>query len=271
MELVDTLLKAENRIRNRVESLFGDSAVQTPLEVRREILEQVEARIATDRGGKVFPFAGIRIHLQPRDRALHDVFKAAFLMDRSMQEDIQEVLRASRARFSRRLQFDLKLEESISAEGAEESGPPFSIEFLSSEDLSGPERPRATLAVLKGITEQNSYPIAKDRLLIGRLGELMDCEGQMVRRNDIVFLDNGDEINSTVGRSHASIYFDRNVSGYRIVDDVSRYGTRILREGRVIEVPSGNPRGTRLKQGDEIYVGRGCMRFEVLGSADSAE
>ena len=36
----------------------------------------------------------------------------------------------------------------------------------------------------------------------------------------------------------------------------------IFRDGRQIEVPAGNRRGERLRPGDEIYLGRACLRFE---------
>jgi hypothetical protein len=83
-----------------------------------------------------------------------------------------------------------------------------------------------------------------------------------VRRNDIVFEEGGDDANATVSRAHAHIRFDRAARQFRICDDESEYGTRIFREGRSIEVPAGNRRGERLCAGDEIYVGRACLRFE---------
>ena len=42
----------------------------------------------------------------------------------------------------------------------------------------------------------------------------------------------------------------------------SEFGTRVFRDGRPIEVPAGNRRGERLRPGDEIYLGRACLRFE---------
>jgi hypothetical protein len=36
----------------------------------------------------------------------------------------------------------------------------------------------------------------------------------------------------------------------------------VLRDGRAIEVPAGNRRGERLRAGDEIFLGRACLRFE---------
>ena len=49
---------------------------------------------------------------------------------------------------------------------------------------------------------------------------------------------------------------------YRVCDDESEFGTRVFRDGRSIEVPSGNRRGEKLRAGDEIYLGRACLRFD---------
>jgi hypothetical protein len=52
---------------------------------------------------------------------------------------------------------------------------------------------------------------------------------------------------------------------HRLSDDASEFGTRIFRGGRPLDVPTGNRRGEKLKPGDEIYLGRACLRFERLG------
>ena len=96
--------------------------------------------------------------------------------------------------------------------------------------------------------------------VIGRLVELTDDEQRVVRRNDIVFEEGADEANGTVSRKHAHIKLE--AGAYRICDDGSEYGTRIFRQGRTIEVPEGNRRGERLRPGDEIYLGRACVRFD---------
>jgi len=115
------------------------------------------------------------------------------------------------------------------------------------------------LVVVKGKTAELGYKLDRPRTNIGRMAELTDSEHRVVRRNDIVF-DEGDEANATVSRKHAHV---RNEGGeYRIIDDESEFGTRIFREGRSIEVPAGNRRGEKLKPGDEIYLGRACLRFE---------
>jgi pSer/pThr/pTyr-binding forkhead associated (FHA) protein len=84
----------------------------------------------------------------------------------------------------------------------------------------------------------------------------------VIRRNDVVFEEGADEVNATVSRGHAHIRRDPAAAGYRICDDASEYGTRIFRGGRSIDVPPG-ARGERLRPGDEIYLGRACLRFEL--------
>ena len=79
------------------------------------------------------------------------------------------------------------------------------------------------------------------------------------------FADNGDEINSTVGRAHATVFFDEEKGDYRIADEASRYGTRIFRENRSIEVPPGKSSGVKLRPGDEIYLGRASLTFRLSG------
>jgi hypothetical protein len=78
----------------------------------------------------------------------------------------------------------------------------------------------------------------------------------------VVFEEGADEANATVSRAHAHIRFERESGEYRICDDESEYGTRIFRDGKSIEIPAGNRRGERLRAGDEIYLGRACLRFE---------
>jgi hypothetical protein len=263
MGILDRLLKTEQKIRRRIERSFGDGSAQTPLEVRREILEQVESRIMPDRGGKIFPFGGVVVRLRPRDPAMREIFQAAFVDDGSLENETRELLRSSGVRIPDRFHVAVQFDQPA-PEPPDGSLSTFALEFVSADNISERPRPAARLLILKGAAEQPSYSMTKDRILIGRVSELLDREGQMARRNDIVFLDNGDEINSTVGRAHATVYFSRDKQEFRITDEVSRYGTRIFREGRSIEVPGGNPRGIRLRSGDEIYLGRACLRFEEV-------
>jgi pSer/pThr/pTyr-binding forkhead associated (FHA) protein len=114
--------------------------------------------------------------------------------------------------------------------------------------------------VIRGKAQHDEYALDRPRTNIGRLAELSDAEQRVVRRNDVVFEEGADDANATVSRKHAHIRLD--AGEYRICDESSEFGTRIFRDGRSIEVPSGNRRGEKLRPGDEIYLGRACLRFE---------
>jgi len=263
MKLWDKIWKAEQNIRKRVENAFGREISQTPLEVRADILEQVESRIAIDKGGKLFSFDRLEVHLHPATLAQCDVFDMAFLANDSLKSDIRSKLREAQAPQGENLEILVELHKPAGPD--QEGNPPgelLRLNFIKQDQSRLREIPESCLEIIKGSVEQATCRLKKERILIGRLSEVTDLEGRMVRKNDVVFLDNGDDINSTVGRIHARIWFDHEKQEFRIMDEASRYGTRIAREGRSIEVPGGNSRGVRLKSGDEIYFGQACMRFE---------
>jgi hypothetical protein len=261
MKFWDRILQTEQTIRKRVEDAFGKETARTPLEIRREILEQVESRIGIDKGRKLFLFEKLEIHIHPPTEALRDVFELAFLKDNSLELDIRQKLREIKQ--TGNLEIAVQVHEPADRNQAEVPPADFlQLNFVKMDPSRPREVPESCLQIIKGSVEQVLYRMRKERILIGRLSEVTDQEGHMVRKNDVVFLDNGDDINSTVGRIHARIWFDSEKQGFRIMDEASRYGTRIVREGRSIEVPAGNPRGIRLKSDDEIYFGQACMRFE---------
>jgi hypothetical protein len=263
MGFLDRLLRAERKIQGRIDLAFGKGAAQTPLEIRREMLEEVESHIVSRKGKRTFPFTRVAVRLYAPQEDMRDIFRAVFLEEDSLAEDIRELLREAGCATPGPVAIDVDFHDP-----GDETAPDrrYRLEF------SNPERvvpaqprplPRASVTVVKGAAEEASYQLSKERVRIGRLAELLDRDGQMMRRNDIVFLDNGDEVNSTVGRAHATLLFDREKGEFRIIDEMSRYGTRIFREGRSIEVAGGNPRGVRLRNGDEIYVGQACIRFKT--------
>ena len=261
----------ERAFRKWTERAFGPAQSDELLLVHRAILEQIEGKIQTiQRGQRLFPYNYLRVRLvspEPERRAL---FQAAFAQDRRLENDIRESLQGAGCA--------LPAGFAVDVETAEEGPKGFEIAYSIREVPAGPT-PAATpasepapapapeflpgrLVVVRGKAVEGSYAIGKPRTNIGRMQELTDSQQRVVRRNDIVFEEGGDDANATVSRAHAHIRFDRAARQYRICDDESEYGTRIFREGRSIEVPAGNRRGERLCAGDEIYVGRACLRFE---------
>ena len=264
MGFLDALLRAEREIEKRIDRAFGQGASRAPLELRREILDDVESRIVTGAQGKVFPFGRLVVHLQPADGAAREIFQAAFVEGGSLAEDIRGLLARAGCASAGAVEISVDLTDPP-AEPAPRSG--FTVE-LAPIVPARPRRkkvppPAASLDLIAGTAEPSSLHGAGSRIHLGRMREVFDRNGQLVRRNDLAFLDNGDEINSTVGRAHATIFLDEETGDYRIMDETSRFGTRIFRESRSIEVPAGKPRGVKLRSGDEIYLGRACLRFRL--------
>jgi hypothetical protein len=235
-------------------------------EIRQEIFEQLLSRIKLKGNEKVFPYKNVVVLLQPRSRSLSEAFESAFIQNGSLKSDIAQSLQDSKARYSGEMEVSVELLKDFSSgHSVSEESPPeplFQIS-LQPDSMYWSEVPEIILVVSNGSAKQQEYRIRKERILIGCGSEVEDREGRMVRRNDVVFLDNGDDINSTVSDIHARIWFNFEKQEFFIMDEGSRYGTRIVRKGRSIDVPSVHDQGILLQSGDEIYCGRASL---ILGT-----
>ena len=237
----------ERAFRRWTEHVFGPAQSSELLLVHRAILEDVETRVLTvARGKRVFPHARVNVTLVSPLASRRALYQAAF--GERLAADIREALERARCELPRGFAVEVRTTET----GRE----PFEIEY-------GSERVAETaarLVIVRGKAQQGDYLLDKPRMNLGRLAELTDSEHRVVRRNDIVFEEGADEANATVSRKHAHIR--REAGDYRICDDASEFGTRVFRDGRTIEVPGGDRKGEKLRPGDEIYLGRACVRFE---------
>jgi hypothetical protein len=246
----------ERGFRHWTEKVFGPAQSSELLLIHRAILEEIESKVQTvARGARVFPFAQVTVTLVSADPARRAVLQAAFAEGARLDHDVRQVLEGAECQLPRGFAVEVKV--------AEDGSSAFEIEY----GASAPQQPLESkpdavgrIAVVKGKAEREEYLLDKSRTNIGRMAELTDAEERVVRRNDIVFEESGDKTNGTVSRKHAHIR--RDGGEYRICDDESEFGTRVFRDGRQIEVPAGNRRGERLRSGDEIYLGRACLRFE---------
>ncbi len=237
----------ERGFRHWTEKAFGPAQSDELLLVHRAILEEIESRVQTvARGNRIFPYTRLAVTLSSPKASHRVLYEAAF--GERLAQDIRDVLRGAGCAVPRGFDVDVQTSETGQA--------PFQIDYTSDPSV---ERP-AHVTFLRGKAQVDSYVLEKARTNIGRLPELTDFEHRVVRRNDIVFEEGADEANGTVSRAHAHIL--REQGEYRICDDGSEFGTRVFRDGRSVEVPAGNRRGERLRPGDEIYLGRACMRFE---------
>jgi len=264
--------KAETSIHKRIDSFFPSDPT-SPLELRHQILEHVEDNIEFDKGGPLFPYDEIRISFPGADENRRQLLNLAFVEERPIKDDIMALLHRHRCRMASE---PTVIVQFAGDDEAGESYPPFRIDFSKrataaarAVSAENKPQPRAVLTVVKGAAEPTTYDVTKKRTCIGRVKELFDVEGVIVRRNDLAFSDNDDQVNVTVGRAHATIVFDGQTRDFRVIDETSRYGTRIFREDRSIRVPPGG-RGIALKDGDELYFGRACVKFEIAGTEEAA-
>jgi hypothetical protein len=249
----------ERGFRTWTERVFGPAQSGELLLLHRAILEAIEGKVQTvSRGRRIFPFPRVTVTLVSPDAERRTLLEAAFGADARLEKAIRESLEGAGCEVPRGFAVEVKTAE---------TGPrAFEIEYgveparAARAEAPAPAAAPGRLVVVKGKAEHEEYTLEKTRTNIGRLAELTDPEQRVVRRNDVVFVEGADEANSTVSRKHAHIRLE--AGEYRISDDESEFGTRIFRDGRQVEVPAGNRRGERLREGDEIYLGRACMRFE---------
>ena len=245
----------ERGFRKWTERMFGPADSGELLLVHRAILESIESRVQTvARGKRVFPYGHVTVTLVSADPDRRALYQTAFGEGGRLESDVQEALDSAECEVPRGFGVEVKTSET----GEKNFTIEYSVEALkrATEAVRGVGR----LIVVTGKTAQGEYTLEKALTNLGRMAELTDTEHRVVRRNDVVFEEGGDERNATVSRRHAHIRLDS--GDYRLCDDGSEFGTRVLRDGRAIEVPAGNRRGERLRAGDEIFLGRACLRFE---------
>jgi len=244
--------------RRWTEKMFGPAESNQLLLVHRAILEEIEGKVqVVSHGRRIFPFPRVTVTLISADAERRALYQAAFGADDRLEKDVRECLETAACELPR--DFGVEIATSENGDGN------FEIAYGVSAPAApvtpaAPPAGAGRLVVVKGKTAQAEYPLEKNRINIGRLAELTDSEQRVVRRNDVVFEEGADEAAGTVSRKHAHIR--RDAGDYRICDDGSEFGTRVFRDGRSIEVPAGNRRGEKLRAGDEIYLGRACVRFE---------
>lgn len=252
----------------------------SPLEVRRAILDDAESHVvAVGEGRRIYPHNRLRVHLlvpDPEERVRFEaVVREAWDLQREIAERLAERGCPLPAGFAVEVAFDEEthprygdrrfyveyLNEAPAAAAPPTPGPSgFSgLSGIPTAAAAGPERPALELTVLKGTATQRVYELDAPRVYLGRLEEVTDPDGRVRRRNDVAFLEVG-EINSTVSREHARIAWDGEGGGWWLRAEQNASGTRIYRGGRTIDVSSSDRRGVRLQPGDEIYLGRACVK-----------
>jgi hypothetical protein len=235
-----------------------------PMELRRAVLDDVESRVATAGGGKrVFPYNRLEVRLLADSPEQKEALEAIVREAWDLKHEVTDRLRDSRSTVPSGLDVDVQVTEQPAPEFGDRH---WHVLYHRSEGpaATGPNRrPEIVLTVTHGKASQHVYNFdSSDRITIGRLDEVLDEDGRVKRRNDVAFLEEG-EINRTVSREQARILWDLESSEYRLRTEHGASGTRILREGRTIDVSSQDRRGVRLLTGDEVYLGKACLKVAI--------
>jgi hypothetical protein len=238
----------------------------TPIEIRRAILDDAAHRVvAVGDGERVFPFNHLRVHLLTHDEQERTELEAAVREGWHLKESLAERLRTLPAALPGG---SVGLRVVVRFAGLDETADPrfgerrFFVEYLRDERAERAAltvRPGLELTVLKGTATQRVYDLDAERVHLGRLHEVTDPHGRVRRRNDVVFLDEG-EVSKTVSREHARIQWDEASAGFWLRCEQNGAATHIFRSGRNIEVSSHDRRGVRLQAGDEILLGKACVK-----------
>jgi len=234
-----------------------------PLEVRQAIIEDIEQRIESvgaDR--RVLPFNRVTVTMLAADKPSRARLQAGLA---GLQESIATRLTEIRCMIPAGFAVDTRYLTRPPAAWAPHQRLAFTYNHREVSDLpsavsSAPARLRITIA--RGQAMHASYTFAESHIRIGRSAQPIDGLGQP-RANQVVFLEDGDDHSRTVGRAHASIRYDAARREYRVFDDGSHNGTRVMRDGALVDVKPHDPVGVTLRSGDEIQVGTAALRIQI--------
>lgn len=242
----------ERTIDEKLRRLFGSQPApgqgRELVEVQRLILDRVEDRVQQlPRARRVFPYNDVVVRIPVPSPDLRPAYETVFSADDALREEIADHLRREDVEFPQDLQVAVTLVET-----AELTEP--SLVFRKREEASVSSAP-ALAPVRFVLPSDRTVEVAKARIHVGRTAEVLDDRRRLVRRNDVVV------DHDTVSRAHAHVEWTG--TEFRLFDDGSSYGTSVIHEGRLVEIPRAGGRGQRLDLGDEIYFGQIRVRFEA--------
>ena len=263
----DLLIRVDGALRaavERVQQWFDPplDRAAAPLEVREAIIEDVEQRAeSAGAGRRVLPYNRVTVTLLAADKPSRARLQAALA---GLQQSI--VARLTEIRCGIPAGFAVETRYVTRPPAAWASQQRMAVSYDQRDDTpsaapTGPARLQITIA--RGQATQASYTFAESHIRIGRSAQPIDGLGRP-RTNHVVFLEDGDDHTRTVGRAHASIRYDTTRREYRVFDDGSHNGTRVLRDGALFEVKPHDPVGVTLRSGDEIHVGTAAISVLVL-------
>ncbi|MDQ3068762.1 MAG: FHA domain-containing protein [Acidobacteriota bacterium] len=246
--------------------LTGDAA---PLDLQHAILEAIEARTQPVGGGRrEMPDNYVKVRVVAKDAAteramqlvLSNVRALASARLRELQCEVAPAFRIDVAYVRRRpagWHADQPMAIEFEADAPSGAGRPAPV-----TPSPGHAQPELVLTILKGRASEATYALREPAVRIGRSSAPVDDRGR-ARHNHVAFSDGEDAHSRTVGRGHCEIRYDHATREYRIFDERSANGTRIVRQGEVIDVPPSDPFGIAIRTGDELQFGTAAVGVEI--------
>ena len=248
------------KIETLSKGVAGAPQQKTLLEVCKDLQEDLRGRILSqDRGLRSFPYSQVDINIFTRDEDQRTAYEMVLSSDPSFGERIRGMLLEEGCRLR-----DLSTNVTVAVDpNLAEQPKPYTLRCSRAAALATaapPVRPPASLTVLRGEAETVELQIVSHRTNIGRMREVATTRGEIIRINQLAFL----EVETTVAREHAYIQWDRSLGRYLLFDHMSgSRGTRLFRSGESLIVPKGGSKGTALEDGDEIHLGATRVRFSI--------
>jgi hypothetical protein len=273
---MDIFHKARRLEENIARSLTGAAknlvrrrGTREPIELTHAIVDAVEREIQSGgRGTRVFPFNTIDVSIvAPSD---HERARLETIVngDLSLRDRIADRLRAADCT-ARDLEVGINY---VPRAQKHWSDPQFAIAFSriarERRDVppSEPLPPRLEMTVVHGAAEHRRYAFAAHRIHLGRGSEVRDSRNGLIRTNDVAFSETSAQ--ATISRQHSHIGYDPASGQFRLHDDGSVYGTKIVRNEKTVQVPFGT-RGVRLQSGDHILLGDARVHVRFNSSRTS--
>jgi hypothetical protein len=227
-----------------------------PLEIRAAVVDAIENLIAVVGVGRTsFPFDKVVVRLfaptKEEKASLEPVFA-------ELESRVRERFKERRCDVPRALAFSVTCVRKVPP--GWQPGQRFSLDCTPRSDADTVQAamlpPTLKIAVVNGTANRKAFSFREQTILIGRTVQAIN--GHHIRRNQVAF----DDDNTTVSRGHARLKYDGVRAEYRVLDDGSARGTWIVRGGASIPVPH-DPRGVRIKSGDEVHLGDAVLRVTI--------
>lgn len=260
-------------VRNAIDPPLTEEA--RPLDIKRAIVELVERQIEpAGSGRRILPADAVQVQVLAEDAGRRRALEAVLV---NVDEAITRRMLELRCTVPRR--FTVEIGYVRRAPAAWTAGQRLAVRMVhhppSADEPSGAEQveagpPSLTLTVTRGAAANEVFTFNDPVVRLGRSSHPTDERGRP-RVNNVAFLEDDTPENITVTRGHAMIRFHRPTNEYRLFDEGSANGTRVLRAGEIIEVPRRDPVGVTLRSGDEVQLGKASLQVRIgAGPATAA-